>query len=155
PSPKNIFVIDAGRADEIDLRNKRAAGMLGAKQDYFGHDIIKVGGTERAGEPNLRMIVVANAHKIDVALAGHLPARKKKYIDAALARAIEQLTPAVGEEVVLAALQEGNVRPPFPAFAREQRCGCRNWRCITNRDMTRITDQSCNDVRKKLFVTKT
>src|SRR5262249_10211945 len=54
PRPKNIFVIDAGRADEIDLRNERAAGMLGAKQDYFGHDIIKVGGTERAGEPNLR-----------------------------------------------------------------------------------------------------
>ncbi len=52
------------------------------------------------------MRVVAGAHKVDVALAVDLPAGEKKYVDAALAGAIEQFARAIGEEIVLPALQQ-------------------------------------------------
>jgi hypothetical protein len=68
-----------------------------------------------------------------------------------LARAIEQLATAVGEEIVLAALEQGNVRAPVAALACKQCSGSGNWRCIADRDVTYITDQPRNDVGKKFF----
>src|SRR5262249_53874862 len=56
---------------------------------------------------------------------------------------------------MLAALQKGNIRPAFAALAREQRRSCRNWRCVTDCDVTYVADQPRNDIGKELFVTKT
>jgi hypothetical protein len=52
------------------------------------------------------MIVVADADEIDVARAVDLAAGKKEHVDAALAGAVEQLAPAVGEEHVFAAAEQ-------------------------------------------------
>src|SRR5664279_2030096 len=85
--------------------------MLDPEQDHLGHHVIEIGRAERAGEAHLRMIVVAGRYQIDVALAVDLPAGEEEHIDAALPGAVEQFARAVGEEIMLAALQQRHVRP--------------------------------------------
>src|SRR5262245_66471900 len=86
------------------------------------------------------MPVVACAHKIDIAITIYLSAREKENIDATLACAIEQFTRPVGEKIVFPALQQRYIWAASPAFACEQRCGCRNWRGIPNGHMTDVPD---------------
>src|SRR5262245_21849774 len=61
------------RADEVDLRHQGSARMFGAEKDHFRHDIVEVGGPERAGEAYCRSLVFAGAHQLDVAVAVYLP----------------------------------------------------------------------------------
>src|SRR5580704_7238055 len=58
----SIDVVDAAarRTDETDLWNERAARMLGTEQDQLRHDVVEVGGAERAGKTHLGVIVVAD-----------------------------------------------------------------------------------------------
>src|SRR5262249_20645314 len=125
----------ARRADEADFWHERAARVLGAKQDDLGHDVIEMRRAERAGEAHLRMVMLADADQVDVALAVDLAARKEEHVDAPLAGAVEQLAPAVGEEVVLAALQQRYVRPSIAARAAEQGGSRRNRRGVAHRDV--------------------
>jgi hypothetical protein len=123
---KDIFGAAARRADEIDFGHQRAARVLDAEQDYFWHDVIQIGGTERAGKTHLRMLVFANGDEVDVALAVDLAAREEEHIEPALAGAVEQFTGAVCEEGVGAAAQQRDVGPPATALARQQRRSCRD-----------------------------
>src|SRR5204863_5426420 len=100
------------RADEIDLLDQRAARVLQAEQNHFRHDIIQVGRAERAGKARLGLVVIADADEIDVARAIDLPAREEKHVDAALAGAVEQFAPTVGEDIVPPAAKQRDARPP-------------------------------------------
>src|SRR5215472_8752861 len=64
----------AWRADEINPRHQRAARVLGAEQDDLGNDVVEIACAERPGEARSRVIVVADADQVDVALAVDLPA---------------------------------------------------------------------------------
>src|SRR5215472_9053728 len=109
------------RADEIDLCDQRATAVLEPEQDHLGHDVIEVGGTERARKTHRRVRVVADADEVDVALAVDLSAREEEHVDAALPGTVEQLAPAVGEEALPAAAQQRDLRPAVAALARQQR----------------------------------
>ena len=60
------------------------------------------------------------------------------YDTSKLLRAVEQLDAAGGEEVMLAALQERDVRPPVAARACEQGGGRRDRRGVADRDMPHV-----------------
>src|SRR5690606_9569624 len=99
----------ARRRDEVDLRHEGPARMLGTEEDDTRHDVVEVGGAEVAGEADLRLRVVADRDEVDVRLAVDLPAREEEDVDPALAGAVEELAPAVGEEIVRGARQERGV----------------------------------------------
>ena len=120
--------------------------MLDAEQDYFRHDVIQIGGTERAGKTHLRMLVVADGDEVDVALAVDLAAGEEEHIDAALAGAVEQLAGAVGEEGVGAAAQQRDVGPPATALARQQRRSCRDGRGDANRHVADVANEPADHV---------
>src|SRR5262245_20302520 len=99
------------------------------------------------------MPLLAYANDVDVARAVDLSAREEEHVDAALAGAVEQLTPAIGEEALPAAAQQRDLRPAVAALARQQRrCG-RDGRGRADRHVTGIADQSGNDAGKQLLVT--
>ena len=100
------------------------------------------------------MRVVADADEVDVALAVDLSAREEEHVDAALAGAVEQLAPAIGEEALPAAAQQRDLRLAVAACARQQRRRGRNGRGRADRRVTGIADQAGNDVGKQLFVTE-
>src|SRR6266404_971973 len=116
--------------------------MLGAKQHDLGHHVIEIGRPERAPEAHARLFIVADAHEVDVAGAIDLAAGQKEYVDAALARTVEQFAPAVGEEVVFAALEQRHIGRAAASRPREQ-CGHGgNRRGITDRDVTHAADHA-------------
>ena len=92
--------------------------MLGAEQDHLRHHVIEIGRAERAGEARRRLVVVADADEVDVAFAVDLAAGEEEHVDAALAGAVEQLAPAVGEEGVPPAAEQRHVGPAVAARAR-------------------------------------
>ncbi len=51
--------------------------VLGAEQDHLGHHVVQIGRAERAGEARGRLLVVADADQVDVALAVDLAADRK------------------------------------------------------------------------------
>src|SRR6185437_7889201 len=124
--PIDIIGTRARRADEADARHQGAARMFGAKQDDLRHHVVKMRRAERTWKTHLRMVVLADAHQVDVAFAVDLAARQEEHVDAPLARTIEQLAPTVGEEVVLPALQQRHIGPPAAARATQQRRRRRN-----------------------------
>ena len=140
------------RADEVDLLDQRAARVLEPEQDHLGHDVVQVGRAERAGEAHLRVLVVADADEVDVALAVDLPAREEEHVDAALAGAVEQLAPAVGEEVLPAAAEQRHVRPAVAALARQHRRRRRNRRRRADGGVAGIADQAGDGVGEQLLV---
>src|SRR5207253_2552032 len=83
------------------------------------------------------------------------PGRQKKDVEAALAGAVKQFARAIGEERVRAAAKKRHERfariMQIGALARQERGGCGNRRSRANSDMTRVTDQSANDVGKQLL----
>src|SRR5258707_9081117 len=111
-----------------------------------------MGGAARAGTAHLRLVVVADADQVYTAAAIELAARQEDHVDAALPGAIEQLAAAVGEEVVLAALQQRHIRPAAAARAAQERGGRRNRRRIADRDVARVADQPADHVGEQLFV---
>src|SRR5258708_5182319 len=126
--------------------------MLGAKQHDLGHHVIEIGRPERAPEPHGRLFIVADAHEVDVAGAIDLATGQKEYVDAALARTVEQLAPAVGEEVVLAALEQRHIGHAATSRPRQQ-CGHGgNRRGIADRDVTRVADYARDYVGKEFLV---
>src|SRR5262245_11909850 len=129
--------------------------MLGAEKDYLRDDVIEMSRTERAGKSHLWMRVIPGAHQVDIAAAINLSAREEEDIDAALARTVEQLAGAISEEIVLAALQQGDVWAAATAFARQQCRRCRNWRGIADSDVSNVSDQSRDDVGEQLLVVET
>src|SRR5262249_53910442 len=96
--------------------------MLDAEQNHLRHDVIEIRCAERAGEAHLRVFIVSNTDEVDVAFAVDLSAGQEEYIDPSLTGAVEQLAPAVSEEIMLPALQQRHVRPSTAALARKQ-CG--------------------------------
>src|SRR5258708_34694523 len=94
--------------------------MLRAKQYDLGHHVIEIGRPERAPEAHARLFIVTDAHEVDVAGAIDLATGQKEYVDAALARAVEQFAPAVGEEVGLAALEQRHIGHAAASRPREQ-----------------------------------
>src|SRR5207302_9988611 len=130
--------------------------MFDAEQNDARNDIIKVSRTERARETNLGPLIVADADQIDIAFAVDLSAGQKKDVDAALAGAVKQFARAIGEDRVRAAAKKRHERfariMQIGAFAREERGGCGNRRSRANGDMTRVTDQSADDVGKQFLV---
>src|SRR5579871_7041953 len=107
--------------------------MLRAKQYDLGHDIIEMRRPERAWEANARLVIVPDADKVDVAVAVDLAAGKKEHVDPALARAVEQLASAIGEEVVLAALQQRHIGHAAASCPRQQRGHGGNRRSVADR----------------------
>ncbi len=142
----------ARRADEIDFRHQGAARMLDPEQDHFRHDVIQIGRAERAGKARLRLVVVADADQIDVALAVDLAAGEKEHVDAALAGAVEQFARAVGEEGVGAAAEQRDVRLAATALARQQRRRCRDRRRGADRDVAHVADQPADHVGEQFLV---
>jgi len=65
------------------------------------------------------MRVIADADQIDIALAVDLAAGQKEHIDPALPGAVEQFASAVGEEGVLPAAEERDVRPAVAFLASD------------------------------------
>src|SRR5438128_1566838 len=112
----NVVRARSRRADEIDLCDQRATAVLEPEQDHLGHDVIEVRGAERARKANRRVRVVADADEVDVALAVDLSAREEEHVDAALAGAVEQLAPAVGEEALPATAHPRASRPAAAAL---------------------------------------
>src|SRR3984893_19482862 len=55
-----IYIVCARprRADEIYLLHQGAAGVLEPEQDHLGNDVVQVGGPERAGKADLRLLKV-------------------------------------------------------------------------------------------------
>src|SRR6516164_4677736 len=101
--------------------------MLGAEEDYLLHHVVEIGRAERAGKAHLRVRIVTGRHEVDVALAVDLSAGEEEHVDPTLPGAVEKFARAVGEEVVLAALQERDVGTPAAiALPREQRGGRRD-----------------------------
>jgi putative tricarboxylic transport membrane protein len=147
----HIRIIAAGRRDEAYLRHQRTARVLDAEQDYLRHHVVEVAGAERAGEAHARLIVVADADQIDVALSVDLAAGKKEHIDATLTGAIEQFAPAIGEEHVAAAAEQRHVRLAAAALACEQRRGCGDRRGIADRHVAHVADQPDDHVGEKFF----
>ncbi len=128
--------------------------MLQAEQDDLGHHVIHVGRAEGAWEAHLRMRGVADADEIDVGRAVDLSARQEEHVDAALARAIEQLAPAIGEEVLPPAAEQRHVGTPAAALARQQRGGGGDRRGGADRGVARITDQPGDRVGEQLLLAK-
>src|SRR5450432_3062593 len=89
------------RADEAHFRNQRAARMFGAEQDDLGHDVVEIGRAERPRKTHLRVLILADAHEIDVSFAVDFAAGKEEHVDAALSGAVEQLAPTVGKEIMV------------------------------------------------------
>ena len=112
---------DAGSADEIDLRDERPPRVLRLQQDDSRHDEVQVRGAEGAGEANVAPRVVTCADEVDVRPAVDLRAPEEKRIDAALRGAVEELAPAVGEEVVPRAAQHRDAHVAARASAGKQR----------------------------------
>src|SRR6266446_3259034 len=126
--------------------------MLGAEQHDLGHHIIEIGRPERARKAHARLFIVADAHEVDVAGAIDLAAGQKEYVDAALARTVEQLAPAIGEEVVLAALEQRHIGHSATARLRKQ---CRhggNRRGIADCDVTHVADHARDHVGEEFLV---
>src|SRR6185312_8486010 len=96
-------------ADEVDLLDQRTARMLQAEQDDARHHEIEEGRAVGAGKARLGLRVVADDVEIDVAAAVNLRTGEEEYIDTALARAVEQLAPAIGPEIVLRALLQRDI----------------------------------------------
>src|SRR6266704_3301555 len=111
--------------------------MLQAEEDDAWHDIIEIGRTKRAREAHLRSIVIADGDEVDIGAAVDLSAREEERIDATLAAAVEELAPAIGEEIVPLARQERDEGAPAAEMARQQCSGRRNRRGGADRDMTR------------------
>src|SRR6266446_2943059 len=126
--------------------------MLGAKQHDLGHHVIEIGRPERAPKAHARLFIVADAYEVDVAGAIDLAAGQKEYVDAALARTVEQLASAVGEEIVLAALEQRHVGHPAAARPREQCRHGRNRRRIADRDVTHVADHARDHVGEEILV---
>src|SRR6266566_3685588 len=120
--------------------------MFDSEKNDARHDIIKVSRAERAGEADLRPLIVADIDEIDIAFAVDLDAGQKEYVDAALAGAVEQFACAVGKERVRAAAEQRHERFATTPFSRQQRGSCGNRRSRANRNMTRVTDQPADDV---------
>jgi hypothetical protein len=97
---------------------------------------------------------IADAHEVDIALAVDLATGQEEHVDAALPGAVEQLAPAIGEEVVLAALQQRDVGHAATALAREQRGDGGDRRGIADGDMADVADQAGDDVGEQLLVAK-
>src|SRR5262249_8360640 len=74
------------------------------------------------------------------------------HVDAALTCAVEQFARPIGEEIVFAALQQGNIRTAPAAFTRQQGGGCRDRRGIADSDMTDASDQPRDHVGEQLLV---
>ena len=148
----NVVRARSRRADEIDLFDQRAAAVLEPEQDHLGHDVIEVRRAERAWKAHRRVLVVADADEVDVALTVDLSAREEEHVDAALAGAVEQLAPAIGEEALPAAAQQRDLRPAVAALARQQRRRGRDGRGRADRHVTGIADQSGNDAGKQLLL---
>src|SRR5262249_37142326 len=91
---------------------------------------------------------------VDLPRAGELSAREEEPVDAALAGAVDQLTPAIGEEALPAAAQQRDLRPAVAALARQQRRRGRDGRGRADRHVTGIADQAGNDAAKQLLVTE-
>src|SRR5262245_2911271 len=121
--PVDVVRAGAGCADEVDLRHQDARAVLLAEQDDARHEEIERGGAEAAGPAHGRARIVADADEIDVGLAVDLPAAEEEGVDATLCRTVEELAPAVGEEVVVLAAQQRYAQPSARARPRQQRCG--------------------------------
>ena len=147
----DVRIVAARRRDERDLRHQRAARVLEAKQDHLRHDVIEIAGAERAGETHAWAFVVADADQIDVAFAVDLAAREEEHIDTALAGAVEQLAPAVGEEHVAAAAEQRHVGLSAAALAQRQRGQRRDRRGIADRHMPHFADQPHDCVSEEFF----
>src|SRR5262249_26855666 len=96
--------------------------------------------------------IVADADQVDVGLAVDLPTREEEHVDAALAGAVEQLAPAVGEKALRAAAEQRDVRPSVATLARQHRRRRWNRRGDADRGMTRIADQAGDGVSQQLLV---
>src|SRR6516164_2646475 len=139
----NVVRARSRRADEIDLFDQCAPAVLEPEQNHLGHDVVEVGRAERTRKAHRRVLVVADADEVDVALAVNLSAREKEHVDAALAGAVEQLAPAVGEKALPAAAQQRDLRlavaarapatRPRPEWARTRRSP-RGGRCRSGRE---------------------
>src|SRR5215475_5219915 len=152
--PINVARARARRAYEIDFLDQRARAVLEPEQDHLGHDVVEVRRAERAGKAHPRARVVADGDQVDVARAVDLSAGEEEHVDTALAGAVEEFAPAIGEETMSPAAQERYVGPPLAALTRQQRGGSRNWGGRTDRDVTGIADEASNDVSKQLLVAK-
>src|SRR4030095_16126811 len=97
-------------------------------------------------------LVFAGADQVDVAVTVYLSPRQKEHVNAALTGAVEQFARPVGEEIVLSALQQGNVWAAHAAFARQQGGRLRNRRGIADSDMTNASDQPRDKVGEQFFV---
>src|SRR6266436_1021885 len=126
--------------------------MLRAKQHDLGHHVIEIGRPERATEAHARLFIVADAHEVDVAGAIDLAPGQKEYVDATLARTVEQLAPAVGEEVVLAALKQRHIGHSAATRPRQQRRHGGNRRGIADRDVTHVADHARDHVGEEFLV---
>jgi hypothetical protein len=138
------------RADEIDLRHQRPPRMLGAEQDHPRHNIVEIRRAEGPGKPRLWLLVGADADEIDVTLAVDLPPGEEERVDTALAGAIEQFAPAVGEPVPLQQRDVG-AAAAVP-LARQERRRCRDRRGVADRDVPHVADQPGDDVGQQLLV---
>src|SRR5579885_1341549 len=103
----------ARRADEIDLVDERAARMLEAEENDARHDVIEIGRAEGARKAHLRRRIIADRDEIDVGGAVDLSAREEEGIDPPLAGAVEELAPAIGEEIVARAREQRDERLAF------------------------------------------
>src|SRR5262249_54888610 len=102
----DIRVASARRTDEGNPLNQSAPRMFGSEQYHLRHHIIEICGAERAGKTDMWPLIVPDANEVDIAGSVDLASRQKEYVDAALAGTVEQLAPAIGEKIVLAALQQ-------------------------------------------------
>ena len=80
--------------------------------------------------------------EIDVALAVDFAAGQEEHVDAALAGAVEQFAPAIGEEIVLAALQQRDIGHAAAARSGQQRRRGRDRRGVADGDMADVADQA-------------
>src|SRR6516165_8541149 len=142
---KDMSRTRAGCAHKIDLLDEAPARMLGAEEHDPRHHEVEIGGTIGAGETRFRMGVVADDVEIDIAAAIDLHAREEEYVDPALSGAVEELAPAIGEEIVLGTLLQRN-RHPIRRKALRQKCRRGRYRRGgPDGDVTRAGDEALDD----------
>ena len=149
----DVVVAAARRADEGHLRHQRAAANArcgtGSPSAPRNRDT-----PSRTSRESARSACswIADADQVDVAFAVDLAAGEEEHVDAALAGAVEQLAPAVGEEGVLRAAEQRHVGlGPSPRSRGEQRRGRRDRRGIADRDVPHVADQVARSRRRAVL----